>query len=132
MHRAVVAIALMLVACATPSGRQVPQCDASWTAVQPVIVVPAQAEATPVAIDCMAEIDESRIRVGFRMPAGPSCHRLGSLGIGESAGAVSVSVGVVVVNDPLAGACSDEPMRVVTEADLQAPVGDRALLDGSR
>ncbi|MEO6579032.1 MAG: hypothetical protein ABIO99_09070 [Candidatus Limnocylindria bacterium] len=121
----------MLAACAAP-GRAVPECDASWTAVEPVMVVPAEGEAVPIEIDCMAEIDESRIRIGFRMPPGPSCHRLGVIDLTETADSVSVLVTVEAFEDPLFGACPPEPIQVVTEVELQAPVGDRALLDGAR
>lgn len=96
------------------------------------MVVPAESEAIPVAIDCIAEIDDSRIRIGFRMPPGPACHRLGGIDLSETADAVSVLATIEAFEDPLAGACPDEPIRVVTEVELQAPVGDRALLDGSR
>ncbi|MGI8658919.1 MAG: hypothetical protein ACR2K4_09185 [Candidatus Limnocylindria bacterium] len=125
-------VGLVLAACAAPPGRAAPECDASWTVVQPVMVIPGQGEATPVEIDCMAEIDESRIRIGFRMPPGPGCHRLSGIHLTETAAAVAVRAVVEAFEDPLAGACPDEPIRVVTEVELQAPVGDRALLDGSR
>ncbi|MEO7267573.1 MAG: hypothetical protein ABIY36_06160 [Candidatus Limnocylindria bacterium] len=96
------------------------------------MVVPAEGEAVPIEIDCIAEIDESRIRIGFRMPPGPGCHRLGGIHLTETADAVSVSATVQAFEDPLAGACPPEPIQVVTEVELQAPVGDRVLLDGSR
>lgn len=123
-------LALCLAACGAVTGTPVPECDDSWAELDAVILVPdEEAEAIPVAIACMSEIDDERIRIGFEAPAGPSCHQLSLLEINESADAVAVSVAVVAVNDPLAGACPDEPVRMVTEADLQAPVGDRALLD---
>ncbi|MCV0402801.1 MAG: hypothetical protein K5924_03710 [Chloroflexi bacterium] len=131
MRSAFIAMILVLglVACAGVTGTSVPECDESWAGLDAVILVPdEEAEAIPVAIACMSEIDEERIRIGFEAPAGPSCHQLSLLDINESADAVSVRVGVVAVDDPLAGACPDEPVRMVTEADLQAPVGDRELL----
>lgn len=130
------ALSLMLVvilaACAGVTGAPVPECDRSWNSPEPVIVKPTEEDPIPATIECMSEIDHRRIRIGLRLPAGPDCHALSALLIREGPDAVSVEADVVVVNDPLAGACSDEAMRVVTEADLQAPVGDRALLDGSR
>lgn len=126
------ALLVALVGCASPTGGSVPGCDDSWADAPSVIVAPTDAEPVLVTIECMSEIDDRRIRIGLRLPAGPSCHALSALRIREGPDAVSVEADVVVVNDPLAGACSDEPMRVVTEADLQAPVGDRSLLDGSR
>lgn len=125
-------ILVALAGCASPTGGSVPGCDASWADAPVVIVATADEEAIPVSIECMSEIDDRRIRIGLRLPPGPSCHALSALRIREGPDAVSVTADVVAVNDPLAGACADEPMRVVTEADLQAAVGDRALLDGSQ
>jgi hypothetical protein len=34
--------------------------------------------------------------------------------------------------DNVGGSCSPDPVRTVTEVDLQSPVGGRTLLDGSR
>ncbi len=127
------AIFAALAGCASPTGGSVPGCDDSWADALSVIVTPTDDETViPVAIECMSEIDDRRVRIGLRLPAGPDCHALSALRMREGSDAVSVEADVVVVNDPLAGACSDEPMRVVTEADLQAPLGDRALLDGTR
>lgn len=130
MPRMFVLLALVLAACASPTGEAVPACDESWDAVEPLIVTPTDEAAISVPIDCMVEIDESRIRIGFLMPPGPSCHRLSGLTLTESADAVEISIVVSVVNDPLAGACAEESTRAVTEVDLQAPVADRDLLDG--
>ncbi len=130
MPRIFAAVALVLAACALPTGQAVPACDESWDAVEPLIVTRSDEAPMSVPIDCMVEIDESRIRIGFSMPPGPSCHRLTALTIRESADAVAVSIAVAVVHDPLAGACAEEPSRAVTEVDLQAPVADRDLLDG--
>ncbi len=118
-----------LAACAAPTGDAVPECDASWAEVQPSILVASDGDAEPMPIACMSPIDDRRIRIGFFLPAGPTCHALSALDIVESADAVSVRIGVEPLHDPLAGACPDEPMRAMTEADLQAPVGDRELLD---
>ena len=65
------------------------------------------------------------------MPPGPDCYELASIELVESADAVAVTVFVSVIDD-IGGSCSPEPVRSVTEVDLQAPVGDRSLLDGSR
>lgn len=123
-------VAGALVGCGTVTGAAVPECEAAWQDLEPSIVTQSDEQPIPVAVDCISEIDDERIRIGFTSPPGPSCHRLSDLRIAESADAVAVSVTVVAVDDPLAGACPDEPTRMMTEADLQAPVGDRMLLDG--
>ena len=79
----------------------------------------------------MHQIDNSRVRVGFTLPAGPSCYLLRRVELLESADAVSITLFVAVDDDSAAGACADEPRRVVTEIDVAAPIGDRTLLDGS-
>ena len=45
---------------------------------------------------------------------------------------MSITLTLARNDDPLAGACPDEALRAATEIELQAPVADRALLDGSR
>lgn len=124
-------IAFLLAACAMPSGTEVAACGDPWDAAEPVIVGAAEGERT-VPIECMVKIDERRIRIGFRMPAGPDCFRLAAVDLVESADAVSVTLEVARSDDPLAGACAETQPRVVTEVDLQSPVAGRALLDGSR
>ena len=131
MRRAAL-IAILLAACATPSGAEPETCDDAWADVDPVIVVTDGGEPEPVAIECLAEIDERRIRIGFRMPPGPDCYRLSGIGLVESADAVEVTLEVTRSADPLAGACPETPGRSMTEVDLASPVDDRRLLDGSR
>ena len=82
-------------------------------------------------IDCIQEIANRRLRLGFVLPAGPSCHVLGRVELTESADAVSITLFGTVNEDPNAGACPEEPQMVVTEIDLASPVDDRRLLDGS-
>lgn len=122
-------LALGLAGCAGVTGSSVPECDDAWAELDPAVAIPAhEGEAISAEVVCLSEIDDRRVRIGVVAPAGPSCHRLSAVEIEESADAVSVRASVEVVNDPLAGACPDEPIRIVTEADLQAPVGDRVLL----
>lgn len=115
-----------------PAGSEVPVCDGSWTEVESRIVIPGAGPSEPTPIECMRQIDERRIRIGFLMPAGPSCHRLSAIDVVEGADAVSITLHVARHDDPTAGACPDEALRATTEIDLQAAVADRALLDGSR
>jgi hypothetical protein len=82
-------------------------------------------------IDCMHEIANRRVRVGFTLPAGPECHVLHRVDLVESADAVAITLVGTVNDDPSAGACPSTERIAVTEIDLAAPIGDRTLLDGS-
>ena len=125
-------LVLLLAACAAPTGSPVEECDGTWRDVESVIVIPGVGREGPIAIECMRQVDDNRVRIGFSMPSGPSCHRLGAVEIVESADAVSITLIAGVDDNPAAGACPEEPTRTATEIDLQAPVEDRLLLDGSR
>ena len=130
MRRAAIA-ALLLAACAVPVGEDRSGCGPEWLDVEPVVTSARGADERPLPIDCMHQIANRRVRVGFTLPAGPSCHILRRVELVESADAVSITLLAAVDDDPAAGACPEEPRRVVTEIDLAAPVGDRTLLDGS-
>ena len=130
MRRAVAA-ALLLAACAAPVGADRSGCGPEWLDVDSVVTSARGADESPLPIDCMHQIANRRVRVGFTLPAGPSCHLLRRVELLESADAVSITLFAAVDDDPAAGACPDEPRRVVTEIDLAAPVDDRTLLDGS-
>lgn len=129
--RSALLVALVLAGCATPTGNAVPECDATWREVESVVVTPAAGDSETIAIDCMRRIDENRVRIGFLMPPGPTCYQLSAVDVVEAADVVAITLSVVPVDDPLAGACSEEETRTATEIDLQAPVADRELLDGS-
>ena len=131
MHRAAIAGLLLLAACAMPTGVAVEECNTSWRGIDPLIATGASADQQPIPISCMRTVDEKRISIGFEMPPGPDCYELASIGLVESADAVSVTLNVAGIDD-IGGSCSPEPVRFVTEVDLQSPVGDRTLLDGSR
>jgi hypothetical protein len=131
MRRATLA-ALLLAACAAPSGAPIADCDASWLDVEPRIESGVDGERVTVPIDCFRQAGRSRIRVGFTMPAGPSCYEIGDVAVVEGADEVSVTLFLVRDDDPLAGACPEQEARAITEFDLQAPVDGRILLDGSR
>ena len=97
-----------------------------------MIVTPAGEDgAVPVPIDCMRRIDQRRVRIGFFLPPGPSCHRLSAIEVVEGADAVSITLFASSDDNPAAGACPEEETRTATEIDLQAPVADRVLFDGS-
>jgi hypothetical protein len=129
--RSAALVALLLAACATPVGAAVPECDGSWREVESVIVTPATGGTRLVSIECIRRIDRNRVRIGFEMPPGPTCFSLADVDVVEAAGAVSFTLTVAADDDPTAGACPEQPTRSATEVDLQAPVADRALLDGS-
>jgi hypothetical protein len=96
-----------------------------------VVTQAGGSDVRAIPIDCMHQISDRRLRVGFTMPAGPACHHFDHVEIVESADAVAITLYVAVNEDPNAGACADAPRVVVTEIDLAAPVDDRVLLDGS-
>jgi len=132
MHRAVTGLALLaLTACAMPSGTERAGCSAEWLDAPDVIARGGGIEERSLTIDCVEPIGPRRVRLGFTLPPGPSCHLLQRVELVESADAVSIALVGAVSDDPNAGACSEEARRVVTEVDLQAPIGDRSLLDGS-
>ena len=131
MHRAAIAALLLLAACAMPTGVAVEECNTSWRGINALIATGTAADQQPIPIACMRPIDDKRISIGFEMPPGPDCYELASIELVESADAVAVTLFVSVIDD-IGGSCSPEPVRSVTEVDLQAPVGDRTLLDGSR
>ncbi len=130
MRRALV-VALLLVACAAPTGEAVDVCDGSWRDVESRIVIPDGEGAQPVPIECMRRIDRRRVRIGFFMPPGPTCYQLRAIEVVEGADAVSITLLASPDDDPAAGACPEEAARTATEIDLQAAVEDRVLLDGT-
>lgn len=122
---------LVLAACASPSGVERHGCNAEWLEAPSVTAEGAGTQEQVLPIDCIQEIANRRLRLGFVLPAGPSCHVLGRVELTESADAVSITLFGTVNEDPNAGACPEEPQMAVTEIDLASPVGDRRLLDGS-
>ena len=133
MRRACLGALLVLAGCASPTGSARKGCNADWLEV-PAVAAQAgrgvEEQTLPVA--CIEEIANRRLRIGFSLPAGPTCHLLGRVEIVESADAVSITLIGAVNDDPNAGACPEEAQMVVTDVDLAAPVDDRRLLDGSR
>ena len=122
---------LILAACASPSGVERHGCNAEWLEAPSVTAEVGGSREQVLPIDCIQEIANRRLRLGFVLPAGPSCHVLGRVELTESADAISITLFETVDEDPNAGACPEEPQMVVTEIDLASPVGDRRLLDGS-
>ncbi len=131
MRRAVLSALFLLSACAVPAGEERTGCGAEWRGLEAVAAAARGVDEGPLPIECIQPIENRRVRVGFVLPGGPSCHLLGRVELVESADAVSITLIGAVDDDPAAGACPDEPRQVVTEIDLAAPVDDRALLDGS-
>jgi hypothetical protein len=131
MRRGGLAVLLLLAGCATPAGSARHGCNADWLDAPAVATQIGGAEQRPLAIDCIEQIANRRLRIGFSLPGGPSCYVLSRVELLESAESASVTVFGAVIDDPNAGACPDEPQMVVTEIDLASPVGHRQLLDGS-
>jgi hypothetical protein len=128
---ALAALALLLAACANPSGAERSGCGPDRRDAELVVTQAGGTDAQPVPIDCMHRVSNRRMRVGFTMPAGPACYQFDHVEIVESADAVAITLFVAANEDPNVGACSEEPRVAVTEIDLAAPVDDRVLLDGS-
>jgi hypothetical protein len=124
-------LALLLMGCATPSGEAVEECNTSWRGLEARIATGAREDRQAIPIACMWRIGEERISIGFEMPPGPDCYELAAIDLEESADAVAVTL-LVSLMDDVGGSCSPDPVRTITEIDLQSPVGDRRLLDGSR
>ena len=132
MRRAAGLLALLLIAgCSAPAGEERHGCNADWLDVRSVATQVGGVGERMLEIDCIEQIANRRLQIGFRLPGGPSCHILSRVELLESADAVSVTVIGAVHDDPNAGACPEEPQMVVTEVDLASPVDDRRLLDGS-
>ncbi len=131
MRNAWIVPVLVLAGCASPSGAERNGCTAEWLETPSVVAQAGGSQEQALPIDCMQQLANRRLRLGFVLPAGPSCHVLSRVELVESADAVSITLFGAVNDDPNAGACPEEPQMVVTEIDLASPVDDRRLLDGS-
>jgi hypothetical protein len=132
MRRAAALVALVLVsACNAPAGEERTGCGAAWRQVEAVAATATGTGEEPLTIECIHQIANRRVRVGFVLPPGPSCHVLRRVELVESADAVSISLFGAVDDEAGAGVCPAEAREVVTEIDVAAPIDDRALLDGS-
>ena len=131
MRRACLAALLVLAGCASPTGATRNGCNADWLEVPAVAAQAGAVGEETLPIDCIEQIANRRLRIGFSLPAGPTCHVLGRVELVESVDAISITLVGAVNDDPNAGACPEEARMVVTEVDLAAPVDDRRLLDGS-
>ncbi len=131
MRRGVVALLVVLNACAMPSGEERRGCNASWLDASSVAATGAGLDEMSLPIECIEEIQNRRLRLGFTLPAGPQCHVLHRVELVESADAVSITLIGAINDDPNAGACPEGSRMVITEVDLAAPVDDRLVLDGS-
>jgi hypothetical protein len=131
MSRAALTALLLLAACAPPSGVAVEECNTSWRGIEPRITTGETRERQPVPIACILPVDERRVAIGFELPPGPDCYDLAAIEVEESADAVAITLQVARL-DNVGGACPEDPVRTITEVDLQAPVDGRTLLDGSQ
>ncbi len=131
MGRATLAVFLVLAGCAAPLGEERDGCGAQWLDASPVAATGVGVDEESLPIECIEQIQNRRLRLGFSLPAGPDCHVLKRVELVESADAVSITLIGAVNDDPNAGACPNKARRVLTEIDLAAPGGDRRLLDGA-
>jgi hypothetical protein len=131
MRSGAVTLALVLAGCTSPAGAEREVCDAEWLDVTAVAAQSSGVREAPLPVECFEEVGNRRVRIGFTLPAGPDCHVLRRVELVESAEAASIMLVGAVNDDPNAGACAEEPRRVVTEVDLASPIDDRRLLDGS-
>ena len=126
-------MALVLVtACGGGTGVEPSGCGPDWIDAEVVVTEAGGTEEQPIPIECMHQVANRRIRVGFILPAGPECHQLARVELSESTTSVVVTLIGAVSDDPAAGACPTDARMVVSEIDLAAPLDHRALLDGSR
>ncbi len=122
---------VVLNACASPSGEERRGCNASWLDASPVAATGVGVDEMSLPIECIEEIQNRRLRLGFTLPAGPQCHVLHRVEVVESGDAVSITLIGAINDDPNAGACPEGNRMVITELDLAAPLDDRLVLDGS-
>ena len=120
-----VGLSVALAACASPTGAERSGCGPDWLEVEAVVTQRGGDDEQPIPIDCVHEIGNRRVRIGFVVPPGPECHQLARVDLVESADAVAITLIGAVNDDPAAGACPDEARRAVTEVDLAAPLDDR-------
>lgn len=127
---AAIGLSVALIACASPTGAERSGCGPDWLDIPMLVTEPGGIDERPIPIECVHQVSNRRVRIGYLVPAGPECHQLVRVDLVESADAVEITL-VGAVNDaPGAGSCPEEARPAVTEVDLAAPVGDRALLDG--
>lgn len=131
MRRAVLAALILLAACAAPSGDERRGCGAEWIDAESVVATARGINERAIAIECIEQIANRRLSIGFTLPGGPDCYLLRRVELVESADAISITLFAAVDDDPNVGACSDEPRAAVTELDLASPVDQRQRLDGS-
>lgn len=131
MRRACLGALPLLAGCASPTGATRNGCNADWLEAPSVAAQAGGVQEQTLPVECIEQIANRRLRIGFSLPAGPTCHLLSGVELLESADAVSITLIGAVNDDPNAGACPEEAEMVVTEVDLAAPVDDRRLLDGS-
>jgi hypothetical protein len=112
------------------SGAPVAACAESDPGDRAVAIVRATTpgeEERPLAIDCWRELDSERIELWFSYPDGSGCWQLSSLELRESADAISISL-----RASPAPICTVDPgTESLTQIELQAPLGDRDVLDAS-
>jgi len=123
-----VAIFVLLAGCASPEGTPLEVCGDDW---EPLLAADQQAmtdRPQTIPIECYSVTGSSRLELGFLMPPGPDCFGVELVEVIESSEAVSLELRVGGVADRL-GACPPEAIPWSVLVELNAPVGDRQILD---
>jgi hypothetical protein len=125
----VATLLLALAGCAAPVvGTPIEACGDGW---EPLISADPQAmtdRPQTIPIECYTVTGTSRLELGFLMPAGPDCFDVDLVEVIESGEAVSLELRVGGIADRL-GACPSEEIPWSVLVELNAPVGDRQILD---
>ena len=122
-------VPMLLGACGDVEGRPVQSCVEPASTTSAEAASPRGGETQAAAIECYRRVDRKRIELQFDLPAGPACYRLARVELHESAAVVSVTL--FVSRDESASDCPPEPSAASTQVEVQAPIGQREVRDGS-
>lgn len=84
----------------------------------------------PVRLDALRPVGDDVVEAEFRAGAQP-CVAVGRVDVAETEDDVAVTVWVGTPSDQVGTVCVQIVQRYAVRAALDAPVGDRALVDGS-
>ena len=125
----VATLLVTLAGCAAPVvGTPIELCDDRWEALLAADPQAMTNQPQTIPIECYTVTGTSRLELGFLMPAGPDCFGVELVEVIESSEAVSLELRVGGVADRL-GACPREEIPWSVLVELNAPVGDRQILD---
>jgi hypothetical protein len=119
-----------LAACAV-NGAPVGECDSANGEARPAAIVrpPTPNEvAEALTIECWSEVRRERLELWFTYPAESGCWELSKADVRESGDAIAITLWAT----PAPVCPSDAGREARTQIDLQGPIADRRVLDGSR